>query len=175
MAVTAEFGVINERYIQLITRVSLTTGVQTQLIPASSGKPGTGPGHVSPDKYFPVPTGQAIRLVHVVANLQDPGGTDQLTAWEMGMFAWAGNGFNIMAHQIPIVNAPLGSIWGYMNSDELILYSDYPELGGVSPNVHVGFDAEVLNNDNVAHNVQYRLDMLVEYYLLKPLGHIGFP
>ena len=148
-SISPEFGIINERYIQLITRSSLTSGVQT---------------------------GQGIRLVNVVANLQDASGTDQLTCWSMAMFVWGGNGFNIMARQLPISNVKLGNLWGYLNSTELILYSDYIEQGGIPPNVHVGFQAVVANADAAAaHNVTYRLDMIVEYYTLKAVGHIGFP
>jgi hypothetical protein len=176
MPIGPEQQLINEQYVQLLGRFSLTTGTTTTSVPLNAGSGAVPPATPGPDKFFPVPMGQAIRIVHAAAQVQDASGTNQLTCWSLSIFIWGGNGFNIAFAPSPQSMVKLGFVWAYYESDELITYTDYAEQGGIPPNVHIGMQAAVANADGAAaHNVSTRLDMLVEYYLLRPSGHVGYP
>jgi len=176
MPLPGEESVVNSQYVQLINRASLSTSVTTTSVVANAGHAGIPPATPGPDVFFPVPNGQGIRVVHAVGRVQDPGSTNQLTLLSAAVFAWGGNGFNIFARPYPATNIPLGDAWIYYTSDELLLYTDYLEQKGLPPNVHIGLQANIANADaGSAHNVTLRLDLLVEYYLLRPPGHLGYP
>jgi hypothetical protein len=130
---------------------------------------------VSTGVQIPIPMGQAIRNAFLYANVADSGNTGKLTVVSFAIRRVNPSVFTYSAYpslRPPVLIGSGGTTIGIWDDDELLVWNDYLEQGGLV-NLTYKIDIDISNSDGVAaHNVTMLETYLIEFYQLNPQGII---
>lgn len=149
-----DYSIRNPLYAQLVQRVSYNDAFKATSIPAS-----TTLSIFTNGVTVPVPMGYAARLLRLTGNVSDGNGTGFIKVQTASIQVQIPNGTIVAAYAAPtsgVVVQGTGLSWTAYD-DELYLWTDYAELGGIGkvggvnpPGLTIFVSAEVSNTDGAA-------------------------
>lgn len=177
MSIAPEQQLINEQYVQLLQRSSLTWTQGLTILAAASDTAAQFNGN---NTAIGVDTGKAARIVYATAQLYDQTGSNKLTVNDASLMVFgqgSTGGPLITATAYPASSFALSAngIVLSLGSNELIYYNDYVEVGGIPPGFEFNVYATISNSDAVNNHVAKCVFFaLVEFYLLTTGGRVGY-